>query len=347
MKYVRSCWFSVAVYCSVLTSVRAEWIVKPLASDLAAPRAAAIQPETQHIFVADTGRGRILRVVDGQVSEVVVGMAPGGTTSAQAPTSLLFLDAQRLLIGCAAPSSSQTGLFVVQLPALGASPLAFDATRALQVAWEKVVSPPGSWSHLTLLSRQTVLAVGPASSKESSGQLARMEINSLDQNAFSPIGRFLTIADPQCLTIAPRGEIVVGHREADTTTQAESDETSRLTIFRATDLQPLLQLPCGLRHLTGLVYSPEGSTPDGPLLYALDAGAFATDSTSDTGGLYRLDAKLDGGKQTIFPVKLLPLHFPTSITRGPDQSLLVTTLGPLNADPAKPSGQLLEIHFVP
>ena len=47
--------------------------VETVLDDLDNPCGVAIQPGSGHIFLSDSGAGRVIRVVDGQAEEVVVG----------------------------------------------------------------------------------------------------------------------------------------------------------------------------------------------------------------------------------------------------------------------------------
>ena len=63
----------------------------------------AIQPETGHVFVAESGALKVVRIVDGESEDVVVGFSKDYTGKSPiyeiGPLSLLFLDRDTLLIG--------------------------------------------------------------------------------------------------------------------------------------------------------------------------------------------------------------------------------------------------------
>lgn len=357
MWHVRKIWLMIVVWACGAAVGRAGWEIKVLAGDLRAPRGVALQPDTQQIFLIDSGRGRIVRLVDGQVREAIIGMPVEGTAAVGTPVGLLFLDAQTLLIACSGTDASERGLYAIRVPAPVAPPVAWsDATR-IQPPWEGNDAPPSAWSNLVTVNRQFVLASAVQSSAAEKGFLARLEVKdlaALDANMLGPVQRWISLPSPQCLTISPRGEVVAVTRSPLTDENDGSlatDSMWRLVMYRATDQQRLLELSVPLQRLTGIIYSAAGSTADAPLLFALDQGPEAVPSNDtsnvETGGLYRLDAALHRGLPSLTPVKIVSLEQPTAIARGVDQSLLITTLGPVDDQGQHPAGQLLEIQFIP
>ncbi len=87
------------------------------------PRGIAIQPETGHVFVSESGRGRVIRIVDGQPQDVVVGFPletigqdPGERIG---PLGLAFLNKDILVIGGGGQPDGQDVVYVVSVPAVG------------------------------------------------------------------------------------------------------------------------------------------------------------------------------------------------------------------------------------
>jgi hypothetical protein len=138
-----------------------------------------------------------------------------------------------------------------------------------------------------------------------------------------------------CLTISPRGELVLGH-------QVEAQEPEgQITFYRVTDGAPLLRLATHLPGTTALTYSPRQAAALTPPLYVLNGHQTA----SEGGGLYRLDAALVDRRLQIRPVQLAPLDHPTAMAWGSDGALYVTLLGIRSADSAEPAGKL--VRFPP
>lgn len=362
MCHVRTTWLTMGVWVCLSAWVQAAWENKVLASDLRAPRGVTLQPDTQHVFLIESGRGRIVRIVDGQTREVVVGLPMEEASPKATPVGLLFLDPQTLLVACAGTDSEERGLYAIRVPAADAPAVNWNDVPRLQPPWEGGDRPPAVWPSLVAVTRQFVLASADDPTNSSAGYLARLEVkndvSSQNSDSLGPVQRWISVPRPQCVTISPRGEIVVGSgaKSSDRSSDAASSQSSeastnsgRVAVYRVTDQRLLLELPLTLTRLTGLIYSTVGSTADAPLLFAIDQGSSSESPTeqADAGGLYRLDATLKDRMPSLAAVKMIGLEHPTSIVRGVDQSLLITTLGPRDSQGQHPAGQLIEIFYVP
>ena len=67
---------TVAVLMAMTSLVLAEPKVETVAEGLTVPCCVAIQPGTGHVFVADSAAGRVVRIVDGKVEDVIVDFYP-------------------------------------------------------------------------------------------------------------------------------------------------------------------------------------------------------------------------------------------------------------------------------
>jgi len=87
------------------------------------PSGVAIQPNTGHVFVADSGAGRIVRVVGGKVEAVITDFPTEGygtnPTYKIGPLGLLFLDEETLVVGGGGLPDGEDLLRVFKIPRVG------------------------------------------------------------------------------------------------------------------------------------------------------------------------------------------------------------------------------------
>jgi len=81
----------------------AEVKTETIVSGLNNPCGVAIQPETGHVFVSDSGAGKIIRIVNGKAEDVVTGSAKDvygkGPMYDIGPLGMVFLDKNTLVVG--------------------------------------------------------------------------------------------------------------------------------------------------------------------------------------------------------------------------------------------------------
>jgi len=109
--------------------------VQTVVGGLQGPSGLAIQPETGHVFVAESGRGRILRIVDGKPQEVATGFPQEAFSAAPehriGPLGLTFLNNDTLLVAPGGAPNDQERLYVVAIPRLGQPPVKATDSLAL------------------------------------------------------------------------------------------------------------------------------------------------------------------------------------------------------------------------
>jgi hypothetical protein len=330
-------WFAVvgllsgAAFQSLLTAD--ESVPETVLGVLDHPCGVAIQPETGTVFVAESGRGRIVRVVDGKAEEVIVGLPRASLRNVSdsrhrfpiGPMGLAFFDKKTLVIGCAGQADSADRLYRIDLPEAGSPPVVADAStsvgpptpQASQAIAEEflgitvlrdvvLVTANGADGHGWVLG--STIARGTPAPAPGLGP-SNVRIPTSGSPPLSTLGG---------LSISPRGEIVVGELG-----RLDQPHDSRLLFFRPSDGRPLLSLAAQLHDITALAYGAPLAPTHHMALYALD---FAWLDTMQ-GGLYRLDAVLENEVQAIRPTRIASLQRPTSLAIGLDGSMYVTTLG--------------------
>ena len=341
------CWiarsvFTCLTFSGLLTLARSAEPPDVIVGGLQHPCGVAVQPNTAQVFVSERALGRVVRVVEGQLQEVLVGL-PRGTRELTPPVDpgpldLTFLDAETLAVSGAEQAGGAAILYVAPVPQIGADPLPAGAALALPVA------DPAAAGPLRLLSVTTngstvFCAVRTADGRGGIGTISLQNASQLNlaasYQAYQPLTEMRAEAVwdyPVSLVIAPRGELVVAQRNR----QADAVD-NQLAFYRATDGKRLLQLPTGLSSLTDLAYGARRGGSTAPLLYALDQGG----SAANGGGLYRLDATFDQRTVQIQATQIAALDRPSAMALGGDGSLYVTVLGAEQPDDAQPVGQLL------
>ncbi|MFP6658277.1 MAG: hypothetical protein VB853_08835, partial [Pirellulales bacterium] len=135
---------------------------------------------------------------------------------------------------------------------------------------------------------------------------------------------------PVGITTDAAGHLVIGQMGEIT---AAND--SLLTFYDAASGDALMNLKTGLHDIASLAYSPQSGR-----LYAVD---FAWGERSADGGVFRLDSKIVGGKQTVEAVKVAKLDKPAAIAFAPDGTMYVAIFGSPQQGSDKKPGKLIRI----
>jgi hypothetical protein len=317
-------------------------------ADLDNPCGVAVQPETGHVFVSDSGRGRVIRVVEGQLKEVVVGFPrerygqdPGYQIG---PLGLAFLNRDTLVIGGGGQAAGEDVVSIVSVPAAGSPPIRAD--QALQfgpMTGER--GGPGEGDFYSIATTGDAIFV-TSNGDDQQGWVLAIPIRQADQlNEAAGYGQFtrflatkprVQVDAPMAIALSPRNELVIGQMG-----ELSDVADSRLTFYRLDDGKPLLDLAAGLYDVAAIAYAVRPTRADQQQLYALDLAA----KVPEAGGLYRLDARLRDGQLVIAPTRIAQLDHPTAMARGLDDALYVTLLGTAaGADSPRP-GKL--VRFAP
>lgn len=315
-----------------------------IAGGLDGPWGVAVQPETEHLFVSESGQGRIVRWINNQWQEVVIGFPvekdPQRLNLPLGPLGIAFLNNDVLLVGCGGAASSEEVVYVFEVPKAGASPIqARDGIRLGPLRPTR--SHPAAGGFLGVATGSDSI-FATSVSQDGQGWLIQVDVKKSDllddPSGFGRMRHFIDTSatvqrsQPAALTLSPRGEVLVGFL-------GELNETqdAGLTFFRATDGALLLDLPLELYDLVALHYG-EGLKPS---LYALDLAW----SRPSEGGLFRLDSVLQNGLIGISAQRLATLTRPTAMTRGLDGALYITTLGPSERENQdQPQGRVWRVH---
>ncbi len=315
----------------------AEPTVVEVASGLKYPSGIAIQPETNAIFVADSGNGQVIRIVDGKASAAITGF-PLRTFEPDpsiqlGPLGLLFVDKNTLWVGS---GGNPDGSDVLHVFSLSGSADATTADSAQLKVWYSG-DPRDPRMHVAPI--YSIAATSEAIYLSGFSEAVQWRIGQFmrgDEDDSSSKATIVTFVDtnvaagamrPCGITISPHGYVVAG-----TIGELDTSGDSLLLFYDTVTRTKLLSLETGLHDITAVAYSPRKQ------LYVAD---LAWSSPGD-GGIYQViaDASSKTGMRT---QKIASLEHPTAMAFDLEGSLYVTVAG--SADPdGNRQGKLMRIE---
>ncbi len=309
--------------------------VETILGSLDNPCGVAIQPETGHIFVADSGGGRIVRIVNGKSEDVIVGFGQDiygkGPMYNIAPLGLVFLNKDTLVVGGGDLKDGEDLLRSFKVPAAGQPAIKPDAATA-KFNLPETAELKAEGNFYALAANKSAVFV-TANGDDTKGWVCKAEIKdgALVSFARSIATKEATEVDaPVGITISPVGDIVVGQMG-----EINVPHDGLLTFYNAKTGKMVMNLQTGLYDITALAYGPAPKSQ----LYALD---FAW-MKADEGGLFRLVTNKQNGKEGVKAEKVIALDKPSAMVFGTDGALYVTVIGTAKDGDSKKPGQLLKI----
>jgi DNA-binding beta-propeller fold protein YncE len=315
-------------------AIAAEPRVETVLTGLTRPSGVAVQTGTGRVFVADSGTGQILRVVDSK-AEVFLANAPRdgvgpGRKYALGRLGLAFLNWEKLLVGDGGQAHEKGCIRSYRIP-INQGQLDYERDAAFQAG---ALAKQGDESAEGMLfgvvaSKNAVYVTGLGD--PSKGWIAKADLLDGKLGTLEPFIATQEVVQrgaPGGIAISPHGEIVVGQMG-----ERNTPGDSLLNFFGPNSGKLLMKLETGLSDITGLAYHPQTG-----LLYAID---FAWSDPS-AGGLFRLDRGVKAGDPPVQAIRVASLQRPTALAFANDGVLYVTTISPVS-DTAAKSGTLLKI----
>jgi DNA-binding beta-propeller fold protein YncE len=335
MKYALASLGFAALFGVCLIAIAAEDAkVEDVVGGLSNPCGVAIQPGTGQVFVSDSATGRVARVVDGKLQDVIAGSEKDiygkGPFYDIGPLGLLFLDQNTLVVGDGGLKDGFEYLRVFTVPEAGKPALDYEKDAQKSGPLEPAEGIVGEGNLYALAANKAAVYV-TCNGDDTKGWIAKADI---DGTKLGKLERFIATKEqvevdaPVGITISKEGHIVVGQMG-----EVNKPHDSLLTFYSAKTGQKILNLETGLNDIAGLAYSPKTG-----LLYAVDFAWIAPEE----GGLFRLDSDMKGA--SVKAVKIASLDKPTALAFAPDGTLYITVVGPKKADENAPKeGKLLKI----
>ena len=299
-------------------------------ANLDRPCGVAIHPESGELYMSEGGAGRIIRVVDyedesAEQSVVIEGFGQAGVGLDESltlgPCGLLFLNKSNLLIAGNGSDANQRGLLIATL--------ADQSDQARNAAdLPRLALPQDSTGALYSIASSGPIVfaslVGPQGADQILASVVRDGTNLDKAESFEPLKPIVSMSvpptrhSPTAITVSPRGELVTAVSEG-----VEPGSQSQLAFIRVSDNAILTRLNVDLTHIVSLAYGVPQDGKKVRALYALDYGQ----RESGKGGLFRLDAVLQGNRLGVKAVRIAALERPTAMVVGKRGMIYVTLLG--------------------
>ncbi len=354
LAWVTACWLVAQAAAADAPRVT----VTPVVQRLLNPCGVAVQPGTGDVFVSESGRARVLRVVGNRGEPVISGFPLEKFTQGDSspfepfeigPLGLAFTDQNTLLVGGGGLPEGADLLQVFAVPPRGGSIPADQSKQTLGPIARGRASSSGEGDFFGVVATKKAI-FATCQGDDQQGWIAR----SLQSGGtwgsllpFTPTKKQTGVDAPMGIAINPDGQLVVAQMG-----ELNGSRDSWLGFYDPVNGDLLASFSLPLHDVVALAYSPhEGK------LYALD---FAWGQPENQGGLFRLDAVLRDRKPAVAATKVVQLQRPTAMAfePKPNGNLWVTVFGrrdaadtpPDNsADPASdppadtPRGSLLRI----
>lgn len=316
------------------------------------PVAVAIQPGTDAIFVSDSGAGRVVRIDDGIVRDVIVGFPVEdygkGPAFKIGPLGLAFIDSETLVVGGGGRPDNDDYVRVYsvseQADALPINALDMETMLgSVSLPAEGETSAEGNFYGLAisreLTTEKPIALYVTCNGDDDKGWVGQATIEQRELTNFRrfiPTKEFLQSNAPTAITVSPRGEILIGQMGS-----IDEPEDSQIAFFNSNTGDLLASFETELNDIIGIAYSPKAYNIRGESqLYVLD---FRWPG-DQPGGLHHIfSVRLTGGKQGVQSNRVVELDKPTAMAFASDGSLYITLLGTSNDGQSEPAGKLLRI----
>ena len=303
----------------------------PVLAGLLNPTGVAVQPGTGHVFIADSGALRVLRVDPANAASAqsaikgfpkdIYGKGPMYDIG---PLGLLFTDKSTLVVGDGGQPDGSELVRVYSLPADGKVITADDQKQKLGPIAAGAESGKGEGNFYAIASTGKAIYV-TCNGDDTKGWIAKADIT---KDGFGELKPFIatkvatSVDAPVGITTDKKGQLVVGQMG-----EINVPTDSLLTIYDSASSKLVANGTTGLYDIAGLAYSPKTGK-----LYAVDYAWM--DSTK--GGLYRLDVTQDGEKLTVKTELISKLDKPTALSFSDSGTLFVTQIGTSKSEGERP-----------
>lgn len=295
----------------ILTTIYSQVVIGGLTN----PSGVAVRPNSDEVFIADSGAGQIVRLNDVPGQYELIPVITGfpreeygkGPKYQIGPLGLCFLNKYTLVVGDGGQADGKDLVRVYRVPHAGT--IAADET--LQTLGP--LQGEGNFFGIAATDRALWVTCNGAGSE---GWLAKAPLTNFEPGELKP---FTSTRDatksnfPSAITVGRQGQLIVSQMGE---TSIPGD--SLLTVYDPNNGRLLMNCTTGLHDIVALALSPQTGR-----IYALDFSWIAPEE----GGLYRLDLARDGGELICQPTLLMQLDRPSAMAFAEDGTLFITTYG--------------------
>lgn len=305
-----------AVILLLCVSASAQEIVpRVVSSNLKNPCGVAIRPVTGEVYIADTGRGRVVELQQDLIKDVVTGFPIEefelDREIVLGPISLMFSNRNRLIVGTGGAPDGEDALMVFDLEKLGREPFEASEDNEAVLSLPATDDEPAEGDFFAMTATRNKLFVCCHGSDK--GWIATADLAAGEVKEFSrylPTTKKSGLPGPGGITISPEGHLVVAQ-------MGKRDQAGDSTLCFYNDKGKLLdRFETGLNDIVALAYGPKNGN-----LYALDFSW----ANPNKGGLYKLVAV--DSKVGCEAILLAKLPRPTSMAFDQSGRLWVTVCG--------------------
>jgi hypothetical protein len=326
---VVSCW------CSMTSAQEDGPKVETVVEGLNNPCGIAIQPETGHVFVADSGALRIFRVIDGKPEDVITDFPKDiygtGPMYDIGPLGLAFLDKQTLIVGGGGLVDGEELLRVYNVPETGAPAIkASQMSASFKLEASGEIVGEGNFYALAVTESGVYVTCNGDDNKGWVSKATRSGNTLTDFTRTIATKEATQVDAPVGIAISPEGFLAVGQM-GEITEPADS----LLTFYDEASGEMKGNYKTGLRDITALAYSPNKR------LYALD---FSWHDPSK-GGMFKL-VRIEGNNEQCNAIEILKMDKPTAMVFDKEGNAYVTIIGTKAEGSENPAGKLLKISNI-
>lgn len=315
--------------------------VTTVLSGLLNPSGVAVQPDTGHVFVSDSGALRVLDIDPADPNKhysAIKGFPKDiygkGPMYDIGPLGLLFLNKNTLVVGGGDLPDAQELVRVYSLSP--GNSLAADAIKQkIGPIGPGEASLKGEGNFYALASNGKSIFI-TSNGDDTKGWVLKTDIQGGGDgpNPLGPLTPYIAtkvatnVDAPVGITMNKAGQIVVGQMG-----EVNVPGDSLITLYDAGTGKMIANGATGLYDIASLAYSPKSGK-----LYAADFGWM----DNSKGGVYRIDVKQDGDKLTFKTELVAKLDKPSALAFGADGALYVTQFGTAKDGNERP-GSLVKI----
>jgi len=309
----------VAVLATSISAVKADAKVETVVGSLNNPCGIAIQPETGTIFVADSGAGRIVKIVDGKLQNVVtdfpIDVYGKGPKYNIGPLGIGFLGKNTLIVGGGGNIDDKERLRVYDVS--GGAKKASDMVAGFGLKANADLKAEGNYYGVAVLDSGIFVTCNGDDTKGWVAKANHKKGKVKNFKRFIASKEATEVDAPVAITSDSKGNVVVGQMG-----EISIPEDGLVTFYNAKSGKMTANYETGLNDITGLAYSKSGK------LYATDFSWLDTKK----GGLFVVNLEDEEAD------KVVALDKPTAMVFGADGALFITIIGSNGGSVVKVSG---------